>query len=46
MKIGTFSKMTGLSVLTIRYYIDLGLFTPQRSERYWDFLRGGLVPRS
>ena len=37
MKIGTFSKMTGLSVLTIRYYIDLGLFTPQRSERYWDF---------
>lgn len=37
MKIGKFSKMTGLSVLTIRYYIDLGLFTPQRSERYWDF---------
>ena len=37
MKIGKFSKMTGLSVLTIRYYIDLGLFAPQRSERYWDF---------
>ena len=34
MKIGKFSKMTGLSVLTIRYYIDLGLFMPQRSERY------------
>lgn len=37
MKIGKFSKITGLSVLTIRYYIELGLFAPRRSERYWDF---------
>ena len=37
MKIGTFSKTTGLSVLTIRYYMELGLLTPQRTERNWDF---------
>ena len=29
--------MTGLSVLTIRYYMDLGLLSPKRTERNWDF---------
>ena len=29
--------MTGLSVLTIRYYMGLGLLTPQQTGRNWDF---------
>lgn len=37
MKIGEFSKITKLPVLTIRYYMELGLLKPRRVEQYWDF---------
>jgi|GEM_PF-3457875 len=37
MKIGKFAKITGLSVLTVRYYMEIGLIRPQLKDRYWNF---------
>lgn len=43
MKIGDFSDLTKLSVMTIRYYMSLGLFSPQKAARNWDFTEDDLV---
>ncbi len=37
MKIGEFSNLTGLPILTVRHYMDIGLLSPQKEERYWKF---------
>ena len=42
MKIGVFSQRTGLSVLTVRYYMDIGLLFPKKKERHWDFTQSDL----
>lgn len=37
MKIGEFSNLTGLPILTLRHYMDIGLLSPQKEDRYWKF---------
>ena len=37
MRIGEFSKRTGLPVMTIRYYMSIGLLSPGKSMRNWEF---------
>lgn len=37
MRIGEFSKFTGISLMTARYYADIGLLTPCKKKGYWEF---------
>ena len=37
MKIGEFAEQTGLPVMTIRYYMNIGLLTPGKQSRNWEF---------
>lgn len=37
MRISNFSKITGLPVSTVRYYMEIGLLTPKKGKYTWDF---------
>lgn len=37
MRIGEFAKHIGLSSMTVRYYMDLGLIQPEKKDNFWDF---------
>lgn len=37
MRIGEFSKNANISLMTARYYTDLGLLLPVKEKGYWDF---------
>lgn len=37
MKIGEFAKRIGLSSMTVRYYMDLGLIQPEKKDNFRDF---------